>query len=70
MAVPALFTFLQNPPPITVSGQFGTSAYQLTLQSTNLKEIYAWAPRADGQHAADSRASSTSTPTCRSPARR
>ena len=28
MAIPALFTFLQNPPPITVSGQFGTNAYQ------------------------------------------
>ncbi len=45
MAVPALFTFLQNPPPITVSGQFGTNAYQLVLQSANLQEIYTWAPR-------------------------
>ena len=45
MAVPGVFTFLQNPPPITVSGQFGASAYQMTLQSTNLQEIYAWAPR-------------------------
>ncbi|MBZ5728083.1 MAG: efflux RND transporter permease subunit [Acidobacteriia bacterium] len=45
MAVPALFTFMQNPPPITVSGQFGTSAYQLTLQSPDLDEIYKWAPQ-------------------------
>jgi HAE1 family hydrophobic/amphiphilic exporter-1 len=45
MAVPALFTFMQNPPPITVSGQFGTSVYQLTLQSPNLDELYIWAPR-------------------------
>jgi HAE1 family hydrophobic/amphiphilic exporter-1 len=45
MSVPALFTFLQNPPPITVSGQFATSLYQLTLQSANLNEIYTWAPR-------------------------
>jgi HAE1 family hydrophobic/amphiphilic exporter-1 len=45
LAVPALFTFLQNPPPITVSGQFATSVYQLTLQSASLDEIYTWAPR-------------------------
>ncbi len=44
-AVPSLFTFMQNPPPITVSGQVSSSVYQLTLQSTNLKEIYDWAPR-------------------------
>ncbi|HTX39663.1 MAG TPA: efflux RND transporter permease subunit [Bryobacteraceae bacterium] len=44
-AVPGIFTFLQNPPPITISGQFGASSYQLTLQSTNLDEIYTWAPR-------------------------
>ncbi len=43
--VPGMLTFLQNPPPITVSGQFGGSVYQLTLQSTNLKELYAWTPR-------------------------
>jgi HAE1 family hydrophobic/amphiphilic exporter-1 len=45
MAVPGVFTFLQNPPPITVSGQEGQSVYQLTMQSTNLDEIYSWAPR-------------------------
>jgi len=44
-AVPGLFAFLQNPPPITVSGQNSASAYQLTLQSTNLQEIYTWAPQ-------------------------
>ena len=37
--------FMQNPPPITVSGQNSPSAYQLTLQSVNLKEIYDWAPQ-------------------------
>jgi HAE1 family hydrophobic/amphiphilic exporter-1 len=41
-AVPGIMVFLQNPPPITVSGQFSTSAYQMTMQSANLKEIYAW----------------------------
>jgi len=44
-SVPGIMTFLQNPPPITVSGQFGTSVYQMTLQSTNLAEIYDWVPR-------------------------
>src|SRR5262249_6610749 len=44
-AVPGLFMFMQNPPPITVSGQEGSSLYQLTLQSPNLNEIYSWAPR-------------------------
>jgi HAE1 family hydrophobic/amphiphilic exporter-1 len=45
MQVPGILSFPQNPPPITVSGQFTTSAYQLTLQSTNLKDLYAWTPR-------------------------
>jgi HAE1 family hydrophobic/amphiphilic exporter-1 len=46
MGVPGILTFMQNPPPITISGQnVGASAYQLTLQSTNLQEIFAWAPR-------------------------
>ncbi|MDQ6666316.1 MAG: efflux RND transporter permease subunit [Acidobacteriota bacterium] len=40
--VPGMFTFLQNPPPITISGQFTTSVYSMTLQSANLKEIYQW----------------------------
>jgi HAE1 family hydrophobic/amphiphilic exporter-1 len=47
--VPGLFTFLQNPPPITISGQISTSVYQMTLQSANLKEIYAWVPRLVGK---------------------
>jgi HAE1 family hydrophobic/amphiphilic exporter-1 len=45
MAVPGIMTFLQNPPPITLTGQFTTSVYQMTMQSANLKEIYAWVPR-------------------------
>ncbi len=43
--VPGVMTFLQNPPPITISGQFTTSVYQMNLQSVNLNEIYAWTPR-------------------------
>jgi HAE1 family hydrophobic/amphiphilic exporter-1 len=44
-SIPSLLVFMQNPPPITVSGQNSASAYQLTLQSVNLKEIFEWAPQ-------------------------
>jgi len=44
-SIPGVMVFLQNPPPITVSGQYSTSVYQMTLQSANLTEIYAWVPR-------------------------
>jgi len=43
--IPGVLVFMQNPPPITVTGQPGTSVYQLTLQSPNLADIYAWAPQ-------------------------
>jgi HAE1 family hydrophobic/amphiphilic exporter-1 len=43
--VPGIVAFMQNPPPITVSGQYSTSVYNLTLQSANLKEMYSWTPR-------------------------
>jgi HAE1 family hydrophobic/amphiphilic exporter-1 len=44
-AVSGMMTFLQNPPPITINGQFTTSIYQMTVQSVNLKEIYEWVPK-------------------------
>jgi len=43
--VPGILAFPQNPPPITVSGQFTASAYQMTLQSTDLAQLYAWTPK-------------------------
>ena len=43
--IPGILAFPQNPPPITVNGQFSTSAYQTTLQSTSLKDLYDWTPR-------------------------
>jgi HAE1 family hydrophobic/amphiphilic exporter-1 len=43
--VPGIMAFLQNPPPITINGQFSTSIYQMTVQSVNLKEIYEWTPK-------------------------
>ena len=45
MQVPGMLTFPQNPPPITINGQFTTSVYQMTLQSVNLKDIYDWTPK-------------------------
>jgi HAE1 family hydrophobic/amphiphilic exporter-1 len=45
MSVPGIMTFLQNPPPITINGQRTTSVYQMTVQSSNLNEIYSWVPR-------------------------
>jgi HAE1 family hydrophobic/amphiphilic exporter-1 len=43
-SVPGMLAFLQNPPPITITGQNSNSVYQLTLQSANLQEIYKWIP--------------------------
>jgi hydrophobic/amphiphilic exporter-1 (mainly G- bacteria), HAE1 family len=43
--VPGILAFPQNPPPITVSGQFTASAYQMTLQSTDLTQLYTWTPK-------------------------
>jgi hydrophobic/amphiphilic exporter-1 (mainly G- bacteria), HAE1 family len=37
--------FLQNPPPISVNGQFTTSVYQMTVQSVNLNDVYEWVPK-------------------------
>ncbi|HXJ38656.1 MAG TPA: efflux RND transporter permease subunit, partial [Bryobacteraceae bacterium] len=44
-SIPGILAFPQNPPPITVSGQFSTSAYQMTLQGPDLKDLYDWTPR-------------------------
>jgi HAE1 family hydrophobic/amphiphilic exporter-1 len=43
--VPGIQVFLQNPPPITLSGQNARSLYQMVVQSANLPEIYTWVPR-------------------------
>jgi len=43
--IPGIQVFLQNPPPITLSGQNTRSLYQMVVQSANLQEIYAWVPR-------------------------
>ena len=43
--VPGIMAFLQNPPPITINGQFATSLYQMTVQSVNLSDVYEWTPK-------------------------
>jgi HAE1 family hydrophobic/amphiphilic exporter-1 len=49
-AVPGVFVFMQNPPPITVGGQgVAASVFQLTLQSANLKELYDWSPKLEAK---------------------
>jgi HAE1 family hydrophobic/amphiphilic exporter-1 len=44
LSVPGILAFLQNPPPITIGGQQTQSPYQLTLQGSDQKEVYRWAP--------------------------
>jgi hydrophobic/amphiphilic exporter-1 (mainly G- bacteria), HAE1 family len=44
LSIPGILAFLQNPPPITIGGQFTQSPYQLTLQGSNQNEIYHWTP--------------------------
>jgi HAE1 family hydrophobic/amphiphilic exporter-1 len=39
-AVPGVFVFMQNPPPIQIGGLITQSPYQLTLQSPDTEELY------------------------------
>ena len=43
--VPGMRVFFQNPPPIRLGGRLTKSQYQLTLQSTDTKELYEFAPK-------------------------
>ncbi len=42
--IPGLQVYMQNPPPIRVGGLLTKSQYQFTLQSTDTKELYKYAP--------------------------
>jgi HAE1 family hydrophobic/amphiphilic exporter-1 len=42
-AVPGIRAFLQNPPAINIGGRVSKSAYQFTLQSTDLPTLYRYA---------------------------
>jgi hydrophobic/amphiphilic exporter-1 (mainly G- bacteria), HAE1 family len=43
--IPGLKVFLQNLPSIRLGGVITKSQFQLALQSADLEELYAWAPR-------------------------
>jgi HAE1 family hydrophobic/amphiphilic exporter-1 len=43
--IPGLKVFLQNLPSIRLGGVISKSQFQLALQSGDLEELYAWAPR-------------------------
>ena len=40
--VPGLMAFLQNPPPINVSGRFTRSSYSVMLLGPDTKDLYKW----------------------------
>ena len=42
--IPGINVFLQVPPLIRIGGQFTKSLYQYTLQDSDMKELYLWAP--------------------------
>jgi HAE1 family hydrophobic/amphiphilic exporter-1 len=43
-AVPGIQTYFQNPPVITIGGMQSKGLYQFSLQDTDTKELYQWAP--------------------------
>jgi len=47
--VPGMRVFFQNPPPIRLGGRLTKSQYQLTLQSTDTKELYENAPKLEAE---------------------
>jgi HAE1 family hydrophobic/amphiphilic exporter-1 len=42
--IPGIKVYLQNPPAIRIGGSVSKGLYQYTLQSTDIKELYEWAP--------------------------
>ena len=66
----AFNVYPQNLPTIRIGGKLTKAAYQYTLQDADTAELYQWAPDPPRQDARPARASSTSTPICRSRARR
>jgi HAE1 family hydrophobic/amphiphilic exporter-1 len=47
--VPGMRVFFQNPPPIRLGGRLTKSQYQLTLQSTDTKDLYEFAPKLEAE---------------------
>jgi HAE1 family hydrophobic/amphiphilic exporter-1 len=44
LSIPGINLFLVNPPPVTIGSISTRSPYQITLQSSDLGELYHWAP--------------------------
>jgi HAE1 family hydrophobic/amphiphilic exporter-1 len=47
--VPGMRVYFQNPPPIRLGGRLTKSQYQLTLQSTDTKDLYEFAPKLEAE---------------------
>ncbi len=45
--VPGIKAFVQNVPAIRIGGQITKSLYQYTLQATDTRELYDWAPKVE-----------------------
>ncbi len=48
-AIPGVFVFMQNPPPIQLSAHLTKSQYQYTLEGPNTKELYQVSKNMEGQ---------------------
>ena len=48
-AIPGINAYLQNPPSIRLGGSFSKSLYQFTLQDSDIKELYEWAPKMEAR---------------------
>ncbi|MEX2301913.1 MAG: efflux RND transporter permease subunit, partial [Bryobacterales bacterium] len=47
--IPGIQVFMQNPPPIRLSGQFTKSLYQLVLQSPDTSQLYEYTPQLEAR---------------------
>ncbi|MBO0858247.1 MAG: multidrug efflux RND transporter permease subunit [Chloracidobacterium sp.] len=48
-AIPGINVYLQNPPTIRLGGSLSKSLYQFTLQDSDIKELYEWAPKMEAR---------------------
>jgi hydrophobic/amphiphilic exporter-1 (mainly G- bacteria), HAE1 family len=51
--IPGINVYMQNPPLITVGGQITKALYQFSLQDTDTKELFDWAPKLQRKMAED-----------------
>src|SRR5262249_47028421 len=48
-SIPGMRVFFQNPPAIRLGGRLTKSQYQITLQSTDMKDLYTYAPKLEAE---------------------